>query len=76
MVSEQSSYEGNGQRREVEVALNQSEVHDSEDKCKIQACTKVTILRIEGKRTILGIDKKIFHNTKQNPKSEYRGQVR
>ena len=40
MVGEQSGYEGNGKRREKEVALDQSEVHDSEEKCKVQAYTK------------------------------------
>ena len=64
MVSEQSGYEGKGQRREEEIPLDQSEVHDSEENCKVQAYTRVTILRMEGKKTILRIeDKKIFHST-------------
>ena len=62
MISEQSSYEGNGQRRGEEVALNQAEMHDNDEKCKIQANTGVTILRRTGK--------KMFHNTDQNPKLE------
>ena len=62
MISEQSGYEGNGQRRGEEVTLNQAEVHDKEDKCKIQAYTRVYILRMTGKKT--------FHNTDQNPKLE------
>ena len=60
MVSDQSCFEGNGQRRGEEEALDQSEVHDCEEKCKIQAYTRVTILRMTGK--------KIFHGTNQNPK--------
>ena len=77
MVSEQNGYEGNGQRREEKVALDKAELHDSEEKCKVQAYTMVTILRMEGKRTILRVDnKKIFHNTVQNPKSKHIGQVR
>ena len=62
MASEQVGYEGNGKRRGEEVALDQAEVHDKEEKCKIQAYTRVTILRMTGKKT--------FHNTDQNPKVE------
>ena len=62
MVSEQVGYEGNGQRRGKEVVLEKGEVHDEEEKCKIQADTRVTILRMTGKKT--------FHNTDWNPKSE------
>ena len=62
MVSEQSGYEESGQRRGEEVALDQSEVHDNEERCKIQDDTMVTILRMMGKKT--------FHNTDQNPKLE------
>ena len=58
MVSEQVGYEGNCQRRGEEVALDQAEVHDKEDKCKIQAFTRATILRMTGK--------KILDNTNQN----------
>ena len=77
MESEQSGIEENGKRQGEEMALDQSEVPDSEEKCKVQAYTVVTIFRMEDKKkTILRIeDKKIFHNTDQNPKSEYRGQV-
>ena len=60
MVNGQVGYEGNGQRRGEEVALDQTEVHDKKEKCKIQAYTMVTILRMIGK--------KIFHNIDQNPK--------
>ena len=67
MVSEQSGYEGKYQRRGEEVALDQAEVNHSEEKCKTQAYTRVSILRMTGK--------KIFHNTDQNPKSEHRGQI-
>ena len=62
MVSEQSGYEGNGQRRGEEVASDQAELHNKEEECKIQAYTVVTILRMKGKKT--------FHNTDQNPKLE------
>ena len=62
MVSEQVGYERNGQRRGEEVALDQAEVYDKEDKCKIQAFTRATILRMTSKKT--------FHNTDQNPKLE------
>ena len=69
MVSEHSHYEGNGWRKGEEVALEHSKVHDSEEKCKIQAYARVIILGMEGKRNKLRIeDKKIFHNTDQNPK--------
>ena len=37
MVSEQNVYEGNDQRRGEEVAMDQSEVYDNEEKCKAQA---------------------------------------
>ena len=74
MVSEQCCSEGNGQRTGKEVAFDQSEVHDNEEKCMIQAYTRVTILRMEGNKTIKRMeDKKIFHNPDQNPKSEYMG---
>ena len=62
MVSEQVECEGNGKKRGEEVALDKAEVHDKEEKCKIHAYTRVTILRMTGKR--------ILHNTDQNPKSE------
>ena len=69
MVSEQSGYEGNVQRKVEEGALDHSEVHDNEEKCKIQVYTMVTILRMS--------DKKTFHRTDQNPKlEELMGQVR
>ena len=75
MASEQSGFERNGQRRGEEVALDQAEVHDSEEKWKIKAFTRVIILRMEDKRTISRVnDKKIFHNTDQNSELEYRGQ--
>ena len=63
MVSEQVGYEGSGQRRGEEVALDHTEVHDNEEKSKIQASTRATILRKTGK--------KIIHNTDQNPKYRY-----
>ena len=44
MVSEQVGYEGNGQRRGEEVALDQAELYDKEEKYKIQAFLSVTIL--------------------------------
>ena len=47
-------------RRGEEVALDKAEVHDKEEKCKIQAHTRVTLLRMTGK--------KILHDTDQNPK--------
>ena len=77
MVSVETDYEGNCQSREEDVALDQSEVHENEEKYKTQASTRVTILQMEVKKSILRIeDKEIFHKTDQNPKSEYRGQVR
>ena len=51
--------------RGEEVTLDQSEVNDSEENCKVQAYTRVTILRMEGKQ--------IFHNTDHNSKSKYTG---
>ena len=60
MINEQSGYEENGQRSEEEVALNQSEIHGNEEKCKTQAFTRVTIPRMTGK--------KIFHISDQNLK--------
>ena len=69
MVSGQDGYEGNGKRRGEEVALDQVEVHNKEEKFKIQAYTRVVILRMTGK--------KILHDTDQNPKlEEKKGQVR
>ena len=62
MISEWVSYEGNVQRRGEEVAWDQAEVHEKEEKCKIQAYTRVTILQMTGKKT--------FHNTDQKPKLE------
>ena len=59
MFSEQVGYEGNGQSRGEEVALDQAEVNDKEEKCKIQVYTVVTILQMTGKKT--------FHNTDQEP---------
>ena len=47
-------------RGEEEVALDQVEVHDNGEKCKVQVYMMVTILRMTGK--------KIVHNTDQNPK--------
>ena len=52
----------NGQRRGEEVALGKAEIHDREEKCQIQAYTRVAILRMTGK--------KILHDTDQNPKLE------
>ena len=51
---------GNGKRRGDEVALDKAEIHDQEEKCKIQAYIRVTILIMTGK--------KILHDTDQNPK--------
>ena len=62
MFSEQNGYEEYGHRRGEEVALDQAEVHDKEEKCKIQADTRVTILRMTGKKT--------SKNTDQTPKLE------
>ena len=63
MDSEQVGYKGNGKRRGEEVALDKTWVHDKEEKCKIQAYTRVTIPRMTGK--------KILHdNSDQNPKLE------
>ena len=62
MVSGQAGYKRNDQRRGEEVALDKVEIHDQEEKCKIQAYTRVTILRMTGK--------KILHDTDQNPKLE------
>ena len=45
-----------------EVAWDQSEVPDNEEKCKIQAYTRVTILRMTGKKT--------FCNNDENPNLE------
>ena len=59
MVSGQVGYEGNGQRRGEEVALDQAEVHDNEEKCKIQAYIRVTILQMTGKKKL--------HNADQEP---------
>ena len=50
MVSEQVGYKGNDQRRGEEVALDQAEVPDKEEKCKMQAYTRVTILKMTGKK--------------------------
>ena len=61
MVSEQVGYKGNGKRRGEEVALDKTEVHNKE-KCKLQAYTRVTILRMTGKKILYDID--------QNPKLE------
>ena len=69
MMSEQSDYKGNGQRKGEKVALDQAEVHDNEVKCRIQVYTRVTMLRMTGKKT--------FHNTDQNPKlKEQKCQVK
>ena len=62
MVTEQVGYEGNGQKRGEEITLGHTEAYDKEEIYKIQACTRVTILRMTGKKT--------FHNTDQNPKLE------
>ena len=35
------------------MALDQSEVHANEEKCKVQVYVMVTILRMEGKKAIL-----------------------
>ena len=45
MVSGQVGYEGNAQMRGEEVALDRAEVHDNEEKCKMQADIRVTILQ-------------------------------
>ena len=42
-----------------EVALDQAEVHDNEEKCKIQAYIRVTILQMTGKKKL--------HNADQEP---------
>ena len=60
MVNDQSGYEGNAQRTGEEVPLDQIEVLDNEEKCKVQAYTVVTILKMTGK--------KIFHTTDYSPK--------
>ena len=52
MCSEQVGYEGYSQRRGEEVAQDQAEVHDNEEKCKIQAYIMVTILQVTGKKTL------------------------
>ena len=62
MVSGQVAYDGNGQKRGEEVALDKVKVHDQEKKFKLQAYTRVTILRMTGK--------KILNDTDQNPKLE------
>ena len=62
MVSEQVGYDGNGKMRGEEVALDKVEVHDQEEKCKTQAYTRVSIIRMTGK--------KILHDNDQNPKLE------
>ena len=59
MVSGQIGYEGNGQRRGEEFALDQAELHDNEEKCKIQAYIRVTILQMTGKKKL--------HNADQEP---------
>ena len=59
MVSGQVGYEGNGQRRGEEAELDQAEVHDNEEKCKIQVYIRVTILQMTGKKKI--------HNADQEP---------
>ena len=50
MVSEQSCYEGNGLRRGEEVPLHQAVGHDSEEKCRVHAYTRVSILEMEGNK--------------------------
>ena len=35
-----------------EVALDQAEIHDKEEKCKTQAYIRVTILQMTGKKTL------------------------
>ena len=62
MVNEHVGYKGNGERRGEKATLNKAEIHDKEEKCKIQAYTRITILRMTGK--------KIFHNTDQTSKLE------
>ena len=62
MVSGQVGYDGNDKRRGEVVPLDKAEVHDKKRKCKIQAYTRVTILKMTGK--------KILHDTEQNPKIE------
>ena len=59
MVSGQVGYEGNGQKRGEEVALDQAEVHDNEEECKIEAYIRITILQLTGKKTL--------HNADQEP---------
>ena len=64
MVSEQAEYEENGKKEREEVALDNAEIHDQEEKCQIQAYTRVTILTMTGK------GKKTLQDTNQNPKLE------
>ena len=45
--------------RGEEVVLDQAEAHDNEEKCKIQAYTRVTILQMTGKKKL--------HNADQEP---------
>ena len=49
MISVQNGYDGSGQRRGKVVVLDQSGVHDNGEKCKVQAYTRIPILRMEGK---------------------------
>ena len=65
MVSKQASYEVNGKRIGEEVALDQEEIHDKEEKCKVQDCTRVTILQMTGKKTL--------HNADQEPYIKVKG---
>ena len=62
MVSEKVCYEGNGQRRGEGGALDQSEEHDNENKCKIQVYTRVATLRMTGKKILQNTDQKIKVN--------------
>ena len=59
MISKQNGYEGNHQGRGETVALDQAEVLDNEEKCKIQTFTRITILLMTGKETL--------HNANQEP---------
>ena len=76
MISEQVSYEGNGQRRGEEVAFDQAEVHDKEEKCKIWYLTFLFFIKCNffpssyTRVTIQITGKKTLHNTDQNPKLE------
>ena len=46
------------------VALHQTEVHDNEEKCKIQAYIRVTILQMTGKKTLHNADQEHYIRVK------------